>query len=188
MSVTANTASRLLRADDVVLVVVDMQEPFLRNLFERERVVRNVCMLLDGARALQLPIIATTQYAERMGGVLPEVQERLGDAPVLDKLTFSCWDEPFRQEMERTGRKQALLCGAEAHICVSQTAHDLLAAGYQVHLTEEAVSSRSEANARLGFAKMRQSGVIPASVESALYEMLGRAGTPAFREILKIIK
>jgi nicotinamidase-related amidase len=120
--------------------------------------------------------------------VIPEVQERLGEAPVLDKMTFSCWDETFRQEIERTDRKQALLCGAESHICVSQTAHDLLAAGYQVHLVEEAVSSRSEANALLGFAKMRQSGVVPASIESALYEMLGRAGTPAFREILKIIK
>jgi hypothetical protein len=106
----AKLNSPLLRANNAVLVVVDMQEPFLRSLFERERVVRNVCMLLDGAKALQLPVIATTQYAERMGGVIPEVQERLGDAPVLDKMTFSCWDEPFRQEIERTGRKQALLC------------------------------------------------------------------------------
>jgi len=183
-----STAPHILRAENAVLVVVDMQEPFLRNLFERERVIRNVCMLLDGAKVLDVPVIATTQYAERMGGVIPEVQERLGDAPVLDKVTFSCWDEPFRQEIQQRNRKQALLCGAEAHICVSQTAHDLLAAGYEVHVAEEAVSSRSEANARLGFAKMRQSGVVPASVESALYEMLGRAGTPAFREILKIIK
>ena len=165
-----------------------MQEPFLRNLFERERVIRNVCMLLDGAKVLEVPILATTQYAERMGGVIPEVQERLGEVPILDKVTFSCWDEPFQQEIQLRNRKQALLCGAEAHICVSQTAHDLLAAGYEVHVVEEAVSSRSESNAHLGFAKMRQSGVIPASIESALYEMLGRAGTPAFREILKIIK
>jgi nicotinamidase-related amidase len=184
----ANTHSNLLRAADAILIVVDMQEPFLRNLFERERVVRNVCMLLEGAKALDVPILATTQYAERMGGVIPEVQALLQDAPVLDKMTFSCWDEPFRQEMRRRNRHQALLCGAEAHICVSQTAHDLLAAGYEVHVAEEAVSSRSETSARLGFEKMRRAGVIPASVESALYEMLGRAGTPAFREILKIIK
>ena len=184
----ANTHSPLLRADDAILIVVDMQEPFLRNLFERERVIRNVCILLDGAKILGVPVLATTQYAERMGGVLPEVQERLGEAPVLDKMTFSCWDETFRQEIERRGRRQVILCGAESHICVSQTAHDLLAAGYQVHLVEEAVSSRSESNALLGFAKMRQSGVVPASLESALYEMLGRAGIPAFREILKLIK
>ena len=178
----------LLRVDDAVLVVIDMQEPFVRHLFAPERVIRNVCMLLEGAKALELPVIATTQYAERMGGILPQVQERLGAAPVLDKMTFSCWDEPFRQEIARSGRRQVILCGAEAHICVSQTAHDLLAAGYQVHVVEEAVSSRSDTNERLGLAKMRQSGVIPASVESALYEMLGRAGTPAFKEILKIIK
>ena len=184
----ASTAPHILRAGNTVLVVVDMQEPFLRNLFERERVIHNVCMLLDGAKVLEVPVIATTQVAERMGGVISEVQERLGDAPILDKVTFSCWNEPFQQEIQQHSRQQVLLCGAEAHICVSQTAHDLLAAGYQVHVVEEAVSSRSEANARLGFAKMRQSGVIPASLESALYEMLGRAGTPAFREILKIIK
>ncbi len=183
-----NILSPNLHAENTVLVVIDMQEPFLRNLFEREQVIRNVCTLLDGAKILEVPIIATTQYAERMGGVVSEVQERLREAPILDKMTFSCWDEPFQQELQRSGRKQVILCGAEAHICVSQTAHDLLAAGYQVHLVEEAVSSRSESNALLGFAKMRQSGVLPASIESALYEMLGRAGTPAFREILKLIK
>lgn len=184
----ANKHPHLLRADDAVLVVVDMQEPFLRNLFERERVIRNVCTLLDGAKALSVPVIATTQYAERMGGVIPEVQERLGEAPVFDKMTFSCWDGLFRQELRESRRQQVVLCGAETHICVSQTAHDLLAAGFQVHAVEEAISSRSEANAQIGFAKMRQSGVIPASIESALYEMLGRAGTSAFREILKLIK
>jgi nicotinamidase-related amidase len=184
----ANTHPQLLRADNVVLVVVDMQEPFLRNLFVRERMLSNVCTLLDGAQILEVPVIATTQYAERMGGVVPEVQERLQAAPVLDKMAFSCWNQPFRQELQRSNRKQVLLCGAEAHICVSQTARDLLAAGYEVHLVEEAVSSRTEANANIGFAKMRLAGVIPASVESALYELLGRAGTPAFREILKLIK
>ena len=184
----ANTHPQILRADDAVLVVVDMQEPFLRSLFEVERVLHNVCTLLEGMSVLGVPVIASTQYAERMGSVVPEVKERLGDAAVLDKMAFSCWDEPFRQEIRRLNRKQILLCGVESHICVSQTAHDLIAAGYQVHLVEEAVSSRSEANARVGVAKMRQSGVVPASVESAFYEMLGRAGTPAFREILKLIK
>ncbi len=184
----ANTHPHLLRADTALLVVVDMQEPFLRNLFERDRVIGNVCTLLEGAKVLGLPVIATTQVAERMGGVIPEVQERLGNAPVLDKLAFSCWGDPFRQELRQKNRSQILLCGVEAHICVSQTAHDLMAAGYEVHLVEEAVSSRSESNTRIGFEKMRQSGVVPASVESALHELLRRAGTPAFREILKIIK
>ena len=183
-----NAPPDLLRADNAVLVVVDMQEPFLRSLFERERVLHNVCTLLEGAKALGVPVIATTQYAERMGGPVTEVQERLYDAPVLDKMAFSCWGQPFQQELRRLNRRQILLCGVEAHICVGQTAHDLIVAGYEVHLAEEAVSSRSESNARVGFAKMRRSGVVPASVESALYELLGRAGTPAFREILKLIK
>lgn len=184
----SNSPPDVLRADNAVLVVVDMQEPFLRHLFERERVLHNVCTLLEGAKVLGVPVLATTQYRERMGGLVPEVQERLYGAPVLDKMAFSCWGHPFQEELRRIHRRQILLCGVEAHICVGQTARDVIAAGYAVHLVEEAVSSRAESNARLGLEKMRLSGVVPESVESALYELLGRAGTPAFREILKLIR
>jgi nicotinamidase-related amidase len=180
----------LLHPDNALLVVIDMQEPFLRNIFERERVLTNVCTLLQGFNILRLPIISTTQYAERMGSIVPDVRRYLPHLLTpFDKMTFSCFaDSAFASEVQRSGRKQIVLCGIESHICVSQTAHDLVAAGFQVHLGVDAVSSRTEANWRVGVDKMRQGGVILASVESVLYELLHEAGTPEFREVLQIIK
>lgn len=180
----------ILNAQTTVLVVVDMQEPFFHPIFAKERVLDNVLMLMEGARILDVPILVTTQYTSRMGGVLPEVQALLPAVPPpLDKLCFSCYDDPaFAAEIGRLDRHQVLLCGIETHICVSQTAHGLLAAGYQAHVAVDAVSSRTEANWRLGLEKMRQSGVIPASVESALYEMMHAAGTPPFRQMLQLVK
>ena len=180
----------ILNAQTTVLIVVDMQEPFFQPIFEKERVLDNVRMLMEGARILEVPIVATTQYASRMGGVLPEIEVLLPTPqPPLDKLCFSCYADPaFAAEMARLDRHQALLCGIETHICVSQTAHGLLAAGYQPHVVVDAVSSRTEANWRLGLEKMRQSGVIPASVESALYGMMHAAGTPQFLQMLQLVK
>lgn len=180
----------LLHPDNALLVAVDVQEPFLRTIYERERVLANVCALLQGMNVLRLPIISTTQYAERMGSVVPDIRKHLPPLHTpIDKMSFSCYGNgAFASELRRSGRKQVVLCGVEAHICVSQTAHDLIAAGFQVHVAVDAVSSRTEANWKLGVDKMRQGGVILGSVESVLYELLHEAGTPEFREILKIIK
>lgn len=180
----------MLHPDQALLIVVDMQEPFLRSIFDRDRLMNNISALLRGVNVLRLPVITTTQYAERMGSVVPDVRKHL--PPLLtpfDKMTFSCFASPaFSSEVQRSGRKQIILCGVEAHICVSQSAHDLVAAGFQVHVVADAVSARTEANWRLGLDKMRQGGVILASVESVLYELLREAGTPEFREVLSIIK
>lgn len=180
----------LLHADQTVLVVIDMQEPFLRHIYEPERVQQNVRALLQGANVLRVPVISTTQNAERMGDVIPMIRGLLPPHhPALDKLTFSCYADPaFQAELRRQGRKQILLCGVEAHICVSQTAHELTAAGFQVHVVVDAISSRTEANWKIGQQKMCAGGVMLSSVEMALYELLQAAGTPEFREILKIIK
>lgn len=185
-----NPHPHLLTAENCLLIVIDMQEPFLRTIFQRERVLANVCALISGANTLQIPVIGTTQYAARMGDLVPEVRRLLPlRQSIFDKMTFSCYADPsFSSEVTRADRKQILLCGVESHICVSQTAHDLIQAGYQVHLAVDAVSSRSETNYRLGLEKMRQAGVLTSSVEMALYEMLKEAGTSDFREILKIIK
>lgn len=184
------THPNLLHADDTILVVVDMQEPFLRTIFEPQRLRQNVSAMLQGANILRLPIISTTQSAEKMGDVLPEVRRLLPPLQTpFDKMSFSCYAAPaFASEIQRSGRKQVVLCGVEAHICISQTAHELVSAGFQTHVVTDAVSSRAEVNWKLGLAKMQQSGVFLTSVEMALYELLREAGTPEFRDILQIIK
>lgn len=190
MPVRSNRHPALLRAEDTLLVVVDMQEPFLRQIWERERVVANVTRLIQAARTLHVPIVPTLQNAQKLGGLLPEVAKQLPPQCVpFDKLCFSCLgDEAFTSEILRSGRKQALLCGVEAHVCIHQTAHDLLAQGFQVHVAADAVSSRTQQNAKTGLRRMESAGVLISSTEMAIFELLYEAGTPEFREILELIK
>lgn len=180
----------ILQPEHSLLLVIDMQEKLIQALHDGNRIVAGIQMLMQGANLLRVPILSTTQNAEKLGGLDPAVKAQL---PVLqppyDKKAFSCMGlPPFASKLQRLGRRQILVCGVEAHICVCQTALDLVNLGYQVHVVEEAVSARTEANQRIGLEKMRASGVLPCSVEGALYEWLGEAGAPEFREILKLVK
>ncbi len=190
------TAARhpfLLGQGTTALVVVDMQEPFLSVIHERDRLTQNVLLLCRAAVILGIPVVASVQYASRLGGVVADVASALGEtftaSAALDKTCFSCAGSPdFLAALEATGRRQVLLCGVETHICVSQTAHDLLHAGYQVHVAADAVSSRTLERHKLGMERIRDAGARPCAAEAAVYEWLQQAGTPAFKEILKLVR
>ena len=181
----------ILRRENTLLVVVDMQEPFLRGIHDRERLIGNVQLLIRSAALLNVPVLPTVQYAERMGGVVPEITQAFPDAACVpvDKICFSCAGaEGFLEETASFGRQQVLLCGVETHICVSQTALDLVAQGYQVHVAADAVSARLLEKHKLGMERMRDSSVLPCAAEAAVYELLREAGTPEFKAILALIK
>ncbi len=186
----------ILDRNQAVLVVVDMQEPFLNVMHERERLTANVRLLVEAAVRLHIPIVPTTQYAERMGGVIEEVMQPLCDSASksidkksIDKMCFSCADsEEFSESLAALKRRQVLLCGVETHICVSQTALDLTHQGCQVHVAADAVSSRTLEKHKLGMERMRDSGVLPCAAEAAVYELLRAAGTPEFKAILPFVK
>lgn len=182
----------LLGRDTCTLVVVDMQEPFLRAIHGRDALTQNVTLLCRAAAILGIPVIATEQYAERMGPTIADVTAAATGAlvqPPIDKLCFSCaGSDPFQKALADTGRRQVLLCGVETHICVSQTAHDLLEAGYQTHVAADAVSSRTLEKHKLGMERIRDSGIRPCAAEAAVYEWLYAAGTPAFKEILTLVR
>jgi len=180
----------LLRPDDTLLVVVDMQEPFLRQAWERERVVANVETLVRAAGLLLVPLVATLQNEGRMGGAIPEVAALLAPhVPTIDKMTFSCLGaEPFAQRLRFSGRRQVLLCGVETHVCISQTAHDLMSAGYQVHVAADAVSSRAKEDWKVALRRLARAGAQVTSTEAAIFELLYDANHPAFKEVLKLIK
>jgi nicotinamidase-related amidase len=179
----------LLHRDDCALVVVDMQEPFLKAIHGREALTQNVLLLIHAARILGIPTLSTVQYASRMGDTVPEIADALEGIPALDKLCFSCAGaETFTEALAATGKKQVVLCGVETHICVSQTAHDLLHAGYAVHVSPDAVSSRTLEKHKLGMERIRDAGIKPCAAEAAVYEWLYEAGTPEFKEILKLVK
>lgn len=182
----------ILDPKQTVLVLVDMQEPFLQVMHDRERLVANVRLLVQTAVTLGVPVIPTTQYAERMGDVVPEITALFRDfsaARSTDKLCFSCAGaDGFLQGITSFDRRQILVCGVETHICVSQTALDLVHHGYQVHVAADAVSSRTLEKHKLGMERMRDSGVLPCAAEAAVYELLREAGTPAFKSLLPFIK
>ncbi len=180
----------LLNRETSVLVVVDMQEPFLGAIHGREALTANVGLLCETARLLRIPIIATVQYPERMGGVVSEIAAVLGDAAVpIGKLSFSCAESPeFRRILIASGRHQVVVCGVETHICVSQTAHDLLHAGYNAHVPADGVSSRTVEKHKLGMERIRDAAIKPCASEAVVYEWLRAAGTPEFKEILKLVK
>jgi nicotinamidase-related amidase len=185
-----NSHPYLLRPDQTIVVVIDMQETLLHALYNGDQLLANVRTLLQCINVLRVPTVSTTQNAEKLGQIVAPIRALLPVLlPPFDKMNFSCLGSPaFTSELQRAGRKQVLLCGAETHICVSQTALELSAAGFQVHVAVDAVSSRTETNWRVGLDKMRQCGILHTSVEMAAFELTREAGTPEFREVLKIVK
>ena len=180
-----------LEADRCALVVVDIQERLMRVIDRAEQVSRNAEILLRVAAVLGLPVVATTQYQERIGPFLPGVREALGDARIIDKMEFDCLANPaVRQAL--TGLSPAvdtvIFCGVETHICIYQSVVGALTAGYRAWVAADAVSSRTPANRRLGLARIREIGGVVAPTEMIVYDLLGRAGTPAFKELLPLFK
>jgi nicotinamidase-related amidase len=179
--------------DDTVLLVVDMQERLVPVVRNPERLLWNVGRLLEGAKILGVPAIATEQYPRGLGATVPVIAERLaavGDGqPLPAKLTFSAYGCPeVRQQLATLGRPNVLVCGIETHVCVLQTALDLGHAGYRVFLAEDAVESRSEGDRRVALRRLESSGVTLTTVESTLFEWCVEAGTPAFKQISQLVK
>lgn len=172
-----------------VLTLIDVQEKLAPVMHERDACVGAIRKLLQGLTALRVPVLWAEQIPEKMGPTLAELRELLpGQAPI-HKTAFSCWGEPaYRGALRALDRPQVLLAGIETHVCVYQTACDLLAEGYQVKVVTDAVSSRTPANRQAGIEAMRDAGAGIATVEMVLFELLRDAGNPAFREILKIVR
>lgn len=179
----------MLRPDSAGLVVVDVQGKLATLMHEREELYRNLQILIGGARVLELPVFWLEQYPEGLGPTIPEVGELLTDLEPVPKVCFSgCGQGEFLRQVRASGRHQLLLCGIEAHICVYQTARDLLAGGYHVEVVADAVSSRTAGNLEIGLQRMTRAGAAITSVEMALFEMLRAAGTPQFKEIARLVK
>jgi nicotinamidase-related amidase len=170
----------LLEKDRAALVVVDVQQGFSRyECFED--VCASAQKLVDAARMLGVPVIVTEQYPKGLGPTAIEV----GEARRVEKTVFSA---ARADGFDLGGRDQAIVCGIEAHVCVSQTVHDLLGQGVEVHVPVDAVGSRHDVDYDVGLAKMERAGAVPSSVETALLELCERAGTPEFKEVQALIK
>jgi nicotinamidase-related amidase len=170
------------------LLLVDLQDRLLPAIQGHETIVARAELLLRGALELGLPVVATTQYARGLGATHPAIAALL-PSPPIDKTAFGCFgSDDVRAALRATGRSQLLLAGVEAHICVLQTCLGAVEAGYDVHVVEDATGSRADRDRDLGLRRMERAGAILSSVEMSLYELLGRAGTPAFKKLLPLFR
>jgi nicotinamidase-related amidase len=179
--------SRLHR-DDVTLLIVDVQQRLMPVIFEAERVEKNCVLLARAAQQLGVPVLITEQNPRHLGKTSNAICEVVGESPVLEKMSFSACTEDVLHAIENSERQTVLICGAESHVCVLQTALDLREKSYQVFAARDAISSRTFENAEIGWQRMMSAGVLPTSSESAIFEMLREAGTPEFRALLPLLK
>ena len=184
--------NRVLNREDTALVVIDIQERLVpaidKELYKRSQ--KNTVIAVEAAGTLKLPILLTEQYPKGLGRTIPTIMEALEGKTfeTMEKITFSCArNESFLYALVRTGRRQVLLTGMETHICVYQTAIDLVNAGYEVFVAGDAVSSRRLHDHRLGIKAMRDAGVIVLPTEAAIFQLLEAAGTPEFKKISSLL-
>jgi len=181
----------LLTPQRCCLMIVDPQERLMAAIYKAERVVRNTSLLIHCAKTLGIPVMATTQYKKGLGPFVPELEQLLSDVPCIDKIEFNAFANPAVSKMVNSLPKTVdtiLLAGAEAHICIFQTAMGALRAGYQPWIPADAISSRKKRNAKLAMNRMQALGMTVGSTEMAVYELLHKAGSPAFKAMLPHLK
>lgn len=180
---------RILNRDEAVLFIIDVQESFRKVLKDFSELTKSISTLIEAMKVLDVPIVVTEQYPRGLGHTVEELSGCLGDYEYFEKNCFSSAAIPELVDwLAKSGKKQVILSGIETHVCVNQTAHDLLNQGYQVHLITDAVTSRIPSNKQVGINKIVGSGAVPSSVEMALFEMLVEAGTDRFKAVQKLVK
>ncbi len=179
----------MLTTATTVLVAIDLQEKLVKSMHQRDSLVDNQSRLLRGAQALNVPVICTEQNPQGLGATIPELAALLpGFAPIA-KTSFSCCDSKrFMARLDELNRTNILVAGIETHVCVYQTAMDLIQAGYHVEVVADACASRTPENKQIGLYKCNNAGTEITSVETVLFELLKVAEGPVFKEILQIVK
>lgn len=175
-----------------LLVVIDTQEKLMNAIpsEEREPLIKNAEILIESAKTLGIPIIVTEQYPKGLGSTIEEIKEKLGEYfNPIEKVAFSCTRVlEFKSILTAQKKRDIVLCGIETHVCVLQTAVDLIKEGYNVFVPVDAVASRKRLDWEVGIKLIEKAGAIAGTVETFLFQMLERAGTDEFKRISKLIK
>jgi len=181
---------RLLDRRRTALVLIDVQERYRTVLHGWDRVATACDLLLQGAQVLGVPTVVTEQYPRGLGHTAEELSRRFPrGVRLVEKQSLSCCGAPeFVEALASLGTQQVLVAGIETHACVNQTVHDLLEAGYQVHLAADATSSRLPGDVAPAWAKMLAAGMLPTTSEQALLELVQTAAAPEFRNLQALLK
>lgn len=179
----------MLEIQNACLVVVDVQGKLAQLMVDKESLFKNIRILIQAAKILDIPILWCQQVPESLGPTVPEIAELLAGEELIDKACFSCCgEERFTAELNALGKEQVLLCGIEAHICVYQTAMDLMEGGLDVTVVADAVSSRTEQNRETALDRLSAEGTNVSSTEMVLFELIKTAKHPQFRDIARLVK
>jgi len=166
-----------------------VQEKLFPLIHEHELLAKNMSILIQGLKVLGVPMLVTQQYTKGLGGTINQISDAIGDYSHIEKMAFSCCgDEGFMTEFNKLDKKNVILAGIEAHVCVLQTTLDLLEAGYQPVVIEDCVFSRFPVNKKVAIERMRQAGAIISTFESILFELTEVSGTDLFKSIVKLVK
>jgi nicotinamidase-related amidase len=178
----------MFTTEKALLVVIDVQGKLAEIVQDSDIVKENIAKLIQGMKALDVPVLWLEQNPSRLGGTSPEIARHMSGQPI-DKISFSaCREERFLEAVKVSGRTQCIITGIETHICVYQTARELKKLGLDVEVVVDAVSSRTKENNAIGLSKMQAIGILPTSTEMILYELLQKADHEKFKTILKLVK
>jgi nicotinamidase-related amidase len=179
----------MLRLDDAFLILIDVQGKLWNVMFEKEALLENTQRLVKGLTLLGVPIMLTEQNPRGLGPTVPDLSQLIPEVKPLPKFCFSCCqNQEFQDAVTSLKRRQALVCGIEAHICVHQTTLELLNNGYEVQVVADAVSSRTLRNRDIALARMESEGAKLTTTEMALFELLKTAENSKFKDLSRIIK
>lgn len=178
-----------LKPSETMFMIIDIQGRLAQIIDNREAILKNTLVMLQGCHILNVPVCYTEQYPKGLGATDPSIAEHLLDQDKrFEKLTFSALTEELANHISQNNIKNIIIAGMETHICVFQTVRALLAANYNVFLLKDAVGSRTQANFEQGIDLAKQMGAVITSTETALFDMLGVAGTAEFKAISKLVK
>jgi nicotinamidase-related amidase len=183
--------SVFLKREDCLLVVVDIQERLYGAMDAgfKDTFLKNSIVLIETAKASGIPLVVSEQYPKGLGKTVSEISRSLGDIPCLEKFSFSCYREKaLKNAIDSTGKRAAIICGIETHVCVMQTVLDLMAAGYSVAVASDAVCSRRMHDRLTALEAMGRSGALIYSTETIAFMLMEKAGTPLFKQISPLFK
>ena len=179
----------MFTVNQTVLLVIDIQGKLAHSMQDKDRLFKNIQAMIKGAQILQIPILWTEQVPEKIGNTIPEIASLLKDQQPIEKVSFSCVpNKRFMEALSALNRKQIVIVGIETHVCVYQTACDLLDEGYKVQVVSDSVSSRSSENKQTALDSLKHRGVPLTCVEMILCELLKTSEDSRFKEILKLMK
>jgi nicotinamidase-related amidase len=177
----------LMSRSDTALLVVDVQEKPMAAIGPAVRIIWNVRRLIEGARLLGLPVLASEHYPQGLGPTVPALAAHLESRPA--KVLFSCRGLPgLFAELRDKGIEKLLVCGIETHVCIQQSVLDLLADGWRVYVAVDAVGARHELDHQTALRRIEASGAVLTTAEAALFEWCETAGTPEFKQISRLVR